>query len=65
MRTSRIEKQKTQSRALGFFVVQIQILVQEAEQVQTDDHDQRYTGEPKNNITCHFIILSMLDRRRC
>lgn len=33
-------------------------LVQEAEQMQTDDDNQRNAGEPKDEIACHSFLLN-------
>ena len=34
-------------------------LVQDAEQVQADDHDQRNACQPKNYVTCHDALLDV------
>lgn len=38
--------------------------MQEPEEMQADDHDQRNTGQPKDNVTSHSSLSSMLSRRR-
>jgi hypothetical protein len=34
-------------------------LVQDAEQMQTDDDDKRHTGKPKNYVAGHLITPSV------